>query len=975
MTLRQKILLSVSCILVALVIACNVALSYFANLLDQYLGTVSTANTTEDVQQAIANSRETAEKIAQEGMVLLKNEDGCLPLDSSVQKINMFGWDTVAPYYGGSGSGAVGTDDCTSLLDAMRAKYSINEELIDMYTEFQASRDSDGINSVNFDIIEAPKEYYTEDIIENAKAFSDIAIVTLGRTGGEGCDLPTRMDYYFGDELNGSAERSYLELHQNEEDMLDIVCSNFDEVIILVNALNAMELTFVEDYPQIKAVLNVGGPGDSGFKAVPQILSGEVNPSGRTADTYAYDQLSAPAMVNFGDFYYTNPDTSSVATSHFVNYVEGIYVGYRYYETRGYTDGEDWYNGLQTQVNINGVTKRTGVQYPFGYGLSYTDFEWRVTGQSLGDIGETISIEVEVTNIGDMAGKDVVELYYTAPYTPGGIEKSHVVLGGFAKTNLIEPGESDTVTITMNVDDMSSYDYETEGAYVLEEGVYQLKLQTDAHHRKEGVDVIEYRVNDTVVYNGEDHEARSSDSAPAVNRFDFADISNSTTDGYDTYLSRNDWEGTWPRNTQAYTWGSYETNKSGPMSPTNKTYYGYGAEATATIIEASANQYDPENDPNKAAYYTNDPIVTDTPYYYEDFPDEYKSEERESDSLTVVMTDMQAVPYEDEETWDKFLGQMSIEEYTSLFNGLSYASIEISSIGKQRMKYSDGPAGFSQLVEIYETYTCYWPCETVLACTWNVELAEEMGEKVGNEAAVTGIGGWYAPSMNTHRTAFGGRGNEYYSEDGLLAGKMGAAEITGCRKAGLCVRAKHFAVNDQESNRDINGLFTYSNEQAMREIYFRPFELAVKEGHADGLMNSFNRIGHVWAGACPELGQELLRDEWGFQGAVVTDWYGVFNPFMIVEASLYAGTDIILAGGPGGTFVSAADAQNDYYMQQALKQADKNLLYSETRGALVLVEFNFTWRVIWVVVDVVICLGIVTMIVFFGLDFRKKKNK
>ena len=707
--------------------------------------------------------------IADEGIVLLKNEENLLPLSEN-NNLNVFGWASTNPVYGGTGSGAL--SDAYEIVDLLtgleNAGFNLNTELSDFYRDYRADRPEVGMWEQDWTLPEPPADTYTEDMLSNARDFSDIALVVFSRGGGEHIDLPENMEGM--NYTNNSEEYEdfpegthYLELSQSERNMLEMVCENFENVVVVYNGANTLEMGFVNEYPQIKSALWVPGTGQNGFNSLGEILAGQVNPSGRTADTFVADLSAAPTFNNFGSFTYDNMDEFQIseddqfvpgALPHFVNYVEGIYVGYRFYETAAE-------EGL---INYD-----ESVVYPFGYGLFYTTFT-----QEMGDLtvtDDTISVDVTVTNTGETAGKDVVELYYTPPYTNGGIEKASVNLAAFDKTDLLEPGASQTLTLTFRIEDMASYDYQNAQAYVLEAGDYEISLRTDSHTV---VDTRTYTVDETVTYDGDN--SRSTDLITATNQFDFAE-------GEIEYLSRADG------------FANYEEATAAPAT--------YSMPEDDKALFTNNSNWEPEEDPDAQMPATG-----------------------ADNGLTLA--DMRGLAYDDEQ-WEPLLDQLTIDEMN--------------------------------------------------------------------------VSGWYAPAMNIHRSAFAGRNFEYYSEDGLLSGKIASQAVQGAAEHGVYAYIKHFALNDQETNR-WEMLTTWSNEQAIRELYLKPFEICVKEGNAQAVMSSYDYIGSQWAGACSPLLETVLRDEWGFEGFVVTDYFANFG-YMDAARSIYNGGSTCLAAyDTGSNYVS-----------------------------------------------------------------------
>lgn len=942
--------LVIEIVLIALFVAVNVVVAYFSGYFDnmytvyEAAGGQSVAEVTYD--RAIADGNAVSEDILEEGSVMLKNENGVLPLKGN--KVNLFGWRSSCMVFGGAGSGFVDESNAVSLKTALNEKgVEVNDDLLDAYTEFSSNGNASGVGETDFDVTEPGADFYTDDVIAHAKEFSDTAIVTVSRMGGEGNDLPRDMAGY----VNGSAGKHYLELTDAERNMIELVCDEFENVILLVNSSHAMELGFVDEY-DIDSVLWIGCPGTNGLRGVANVLTGAVAPSGRLADTYAYDLTQAPSYANFGEYEYTNADGV-----YYVNYMEGIYVGYKYYETRAaaydgpvaalgertYDSGEAWYDAT--------------VQYPFGYGISYTTFDQRIS--SFVEAGGRVVMQVEVENTGDVAAKDVVQVYYTPEYTEGGVEKAHVNLIGFAKTDVIEPDDVATVDIAFDLEDMASYDMSGNGSYVLDAGDYEIKLMDNAH------DVIETRtvsVGERITYSGENK--RESDLIAAENRFDDAAVR--FTEGHD-YLTRSDWNGSWPN----------ASNAESTISDAD----------LATVNGGTAGGYVLETDPN-LEHYADESIVTDHELTdaevaeidaalreaLADDPDALDELDAVSDATEIadgnselqnayikLMNDNKLVfalmgnfDY-DSEVWDMLISQMSLQEISDLVSMGGYRTAPVESIEKSVTMDIDGPAGMQPFlsfgIDIAEGVG--FPTEAVLAATWNTELARRMGIAVGEFANTQNVSGWYAPAMNIHRSPFGGRNFEYYSEDGFLSGKLGAAEVTGVRAMGVWVYLKHYALNDQELHRE--GICTFASEQAIREIYLKPFELSVKEGSATGVMSSFNRIGFTWTGGSYALCTEVLRNEWGFRGTVITDFYMNFggnSANVSARQGLLAGNDLYLNTFQHVAVTTDMLLESDRLAQAAVNSC-KNILYMTSRGRLVdLVEVS-SWRTLWIVGNVI----------------------
>lgn len=833
------------------------------------------------------------EEIAGAGIVLAKNEAAALPLAAGA-KVTMLGRAAADPVFGGSGSGSVDTNSAVTARGGLEAAgFEVNDAVYATIEAFAEENprghiEMDNPGASSYSIGELPVGEYEAQSASFAD-YSDAAVVFLGRPGGEGGDLTRDMSDW---DENAEPGQHQLELNKDEKDLIALATERFETVVVVVNASTTIEMGPLQDDPDVDAILLAGSPGATGFSALGSILTGEVNPSGRTADVWAADFTADPTFANVGGFLYENLEVSypvsavESATSNatvtdeapFVNYAEGIYIGYRYYETaavEGFIDYDE------------------AVVYPFGYGLSYTDFAWEVTGSEAGDVDGTISVTVEVTNTGDVAGKDVVELYYTAPYTPGGIEKPEVVLGAFDKTGLIEPGTSETVTLELAVEDMASYDHLGEKAYVLEAGDYAVSVRTDSHTVAPGTEPITYTVDSDVVYSGENH--RSTDAAEVTNQFDdvSAQFAAEPTDGKILSMSRADFAGTFP------------------TAPTGDQLVADDAVAAGF----AAWDYD------AAAA---------------DFEGQMPTTGADSD---LTLADLRGLA-KDDPLWDELLDSLTVGEMTDVLLNGAYQTAAIASIAKPATVEPDGPAGFSSFINSSINGVAY-PSQFLIAQTWDVELGAAMGRMLGNEALFKGINGWYAPAANLHRSPFGGRNFEYYSEDPYLSGAMLTSVANGAAEQGVYTMLKHFALNEQETNRVNNGLATWATEQTIRELYLKPFEMAVKnismevpylsddEGTigvatigAGGVMSSFNRIGATWAGGSQALMTDVLRTEWGFEGFAISDFnlYSYMNP----NQGISAGTDLTLTFQPSKSFgdTTSAKAVTD------IRNATHNILFT-----------------------------------------------
>ena len=857
---------------------------------------------------------EVAEEIMEDGIVLLKNES-LLPLNET-KKLNIFGWESINPAYGGAGSGGINDlYDIVSLNQGLEnAGFSINQELVDFYNNYGADNPEMSIQKQSWTLPEPPVDTYSDELIKSAKEYSDVAVVVLSRKAGEGHnDIP--MDVRKAAYDNNSDEyddfpegEHYLQLSQTERDMVDMVCSNFDNVIVVYNGANQFELGFADEYPQIKSVVWCPGTGNVGFNALGKVFSGEVNPSGKTPDTFIYDMTTAPWWNNAEKTEYTNladlavegmnAGTAQVYAPAFTNYVEGIYVGYKYYETAAQEGAIDY--------------DKT-VQYPFGYGLSYTEFE-----QKMGELEEKdgqISVDVEVTNTGDVAGKDVVEVYYKPPYTNGGIEKSSANLIEFEKTNLLQPGESQTVTVTFSIEDMASYDENNAKAYILEKGDYVISINSDSHTV---LNQKTYTADKDVVYKGENK--RASDDTAATNVFEDAK-------GDVTYLSRTDH------------FANYEEATAAP--------------ASAELGEPYASEYHLNSNFDKTTYLN----------------DKDKMPTTGADN-GLTLADMRDADYDDPR-WEKLLDQLTVDEMANMIAMAGYQTAAMDSVGKVATLDFDGPAAINN--NFTGVGSIGFPIEVVVASTWNKELAQAWGECMGKMSQEMGAEGWYAPGMNTHRTAFGARNYEYFSEDGVLAGNMGAKAVEGARKYGVYSYIKHFAL--YEGNAKM--VSVWSNEQAIREIYLKPFEISVKQGGANAVMVSWSFLGDKWTGESSNLMNTVLRDEWGFRGMALTDFFrNNGHGFMNADAALANGVDAMLSTFNGEENNVANQKHPTSVLQ--MRNACKNVMYTVVSSWAYDGEHEETgmenWKKAGIGIDIVIALFMAGMEVLVIRGYKKRKN-
>lgn len=959
--------------LIALLMAAVVVASaMFSDTISRYLGGIGGNELSEET---LSEGTALIEDIVEEGTVLLKNENEALPLSAEeFGKVNVFGWaayDWMTSTFGSGYSNTVLPK--VKLFDALdEAGVEYNQTLYNMYRNFYSATTSGWGSSdlreyrgdvavgttKKFVLHEPGAAYYTDEIIADAKAFSSVALVVIGRTGGEAADLRNYQEKQV--QTNGSsatltdASRTYLQLSTEEEEMITAAKKACDKVVVLLNTSNTMELGFLDD-EGIDAALLVGLTGLTGVNAVVDLLRGEdrqgnaVSPSGRTADTYAYDIGTAPSSVNSG---YGGAKKYDGFTGYnkayydaYIDYYEGIYVGYRYYETAA----EEGY------IDYDSV-----VQFPFGFGLSYTTFEWSVRkivldgqeqsyreGALLGK-NSSVSVTVEVRNTGNTPAREVVQLYYSAPYYDGEIEKSSVVLGAFAKTGIIPAGGRESVTLEIGLSDMTSYDcYDDNGnnftGYEADGGDYTLRLMKNSHQLAEmaedsmtGAELVytvpeegfTYPVNSL----GNDVENRFT----GTDAIDGYALDGSGENAAIVYLSRADFAGTFPktvvtrsRNTKAYEIASSQT-------PTEQQLAATGfAEVEEPWTSVNAN---------------------------------------------IELEDMLGVNGYDDKKWENFICQIPTAELFELIRNGYFKTAALQSVGKEEYVDLDGPLGLN--TRVMSSTGCNfisYPSETLIAQTWNVDLAYAIGQSVGREAAdaEAGIMGWYAPGANLHRNPYDGRNAEYYSEDGLLAGKFAAETVRGAKEAGLYCYMKHFVANESESLRE--GLYTFMTEQTLREIYLKPFGIAVTEGGANAMMTSMNRLGAVWTGASYALCTQILREEWGFNGTLVTDWVDTGTDYMPVYKGIWAGNDIWLNNNSGNISPLFSDglAGDDVFVTLSQKVAH-DVLWTlvdtiQTSEAALSpgATYDMTWVWYIVAVEGVLAIGFGLLAFFMVRNIRR----
>ena len=931
--LRNAIIVSAVGVVLSTVMAVGtVVANNYASLLDVFF--------TQSSYSANASEKDVCRQVGEEGAVLLKNENNALPLSSGEKKLALLGQDSVDFVYGGSGSGSVDTSTAPTLKTALEAEgYTVNSTLWDFYTtgpgKDYRKKTPDETGKGEFAVNEVPQSLYT-DAVKSSLDSDDVAICVIGRSGGESADLPKN---------NLPTGYSYLQIDGNERDMIKLACSKFSKVILLVNANNPVELGFLEEaeYANVKAAIWLGGVGQEGLNAVGKILNGTVNPSGRLVDTYAYDSKGAPATVNIGNFTIANSNTTN--GNKYLVYGEGIYVGYRYYETRY----EDVVLGNTTDYDYE-----KAVQFPFGYGLSYSTFSW--SDYTVAEKEDSFEVGVNVKNTGPLAGKDVVEIYAQKPYTPGGVEVASVELVGFAKTSILASGSSEKITVTVSKKDLASYDDKDARTYVLGKGDYYLAAGKNAHDGLNNILAAKGKsVDNGMTSNGNATFAKkimtlgevdkttyskSSVTGKAItNKMEDVDINH-----YDTYkyLSRSDWKNTFP---SVFKNGSYEA----PQALLNDLPF-YNV------------NLDTEDDAAIASF-------------------TYRSN---SETTSYTVLDLVDAPYNDPR-WDDMIAQLSFKQMTKLIRLGGYSTQQIDRIKLPKTQDKDGPSGISGTL-VGGTSAMAWPAEVVMASTWNTQLMEALGTYFGEDSIALGVAGVYGPGANIHRSPYSGRNFEYYSEDPKLSGTIGAAEMKGLRKMGVITYAKHFALNDQETNR-YGGAF-FASEQASREIFFKGFEEIVTEGKTNALMCAMNRAGTRWIGAHKGIMTGILRDEWGFEGFVITDQASV--PAMFYQdhiSGLWAGTNMWL--NTSDSYWSLDDYKEDPTMLYYIYHRAKDIVYGITKSWAVNERYKsnggapvettattFPWHQTLTAVDIVIwSLSAVGIGVFWTLYLLDKKKK
>ena len=870
-------------------------------------------------EELVAHQAEFSRQLVGEGVVLMRNADNILPLESG-KKISLFGIGSAKFLYGGLGSGAIDTTKCTSLKDALEAEgFSVNPTLYKVYADSKSRVGKE----------EDPSSYLSS-VEASVKEYSDAAIIVISRNGAEAQDVTADL----------------LELTKEEMALVKYVNENFENVIVMLNTANAIEMGWSNSrfFPNVKGCLWVGYPGQEGISSIVKVLTGEINPSGRLVDTYAYDSLSAPAsqIFEYGEF--TNTNNEKGPKNAFTIYGESIYIGYRYYETRY----EDMVLG-QGNADSGKFDYTKQVQYPFGYGLSYTDFSY--SDYSLTENPESFTVSVTVHNDGSVSGKNVVEVYMQSPYTDYDrknlVEKSAVELCGFAKTGEIAPGESETVTIEIPKETLRAYDYTNAKTYIVDDGTYYFAVGSDCHTALNNILAAKgYTVADGMDAEGDASLVGSYEQKEFDNTTYAKDLTTGTeiTNRFDNgsftyyvpeyvYLSRNDWEGTWPQKVG-------EANKRGI----------YQFEAPEALVA------DSQTDP-----------------YHED-PDAVMPTTGSGQNINLIT--MRGKAYDDE-GWEAILDCLTVDEMVEMVRLGGWQTMAINSISKPMSSDQDGPAGISGELIMSNVETMGFPNQEMLAATWNADLGLEFGRCIGEDGLSVDVQGWYAPGAGTHRTPLGGRNFEYYSEDGFLAGTICAAEVEGAQSKGMYCYLKHLVLNDQEQRR--YGISTFVTEQALRELYMTPFEMAVKQADCRGMMAAFNGIGGIWCGANKALLTDVLTNEWGFHGIVVTDYASANDASMFIDGGLQAGSDLWL--NTDSEVYKMPNAASSATLVNALRNASHDILYTVVNSSAMngidenvqVVKVMPQWQTWLIALDVF--LGIVILGGAILVTRRINKNK
>lgn len=959
---KNKIIATLSAALIAgILVGGNIVASIFSGNITQFLcGFGAQDFGSQEFQEVASNSDALCQKIAEEGIALVRNENNCLPLkfpEGSEKRVNVFGWSSTDAGFLlrgiGSGSSTINPNKTITFLQGLKnSGFVYNEDLINFYKDYCSDEFSFSTGSQSrVPLIEPRMDEYSTQLLDDAYNFSDTAIVVISRVGGENIgELPMQQKKK---NYDTDSHRHFLEISTEEEDLLNYVRENYDKTIVIINSANQMELGFLEEIG-IDACLNVGLMGQSGANAIGKILDGIISPSGRLTDIYAYDFKKDPSFINY------------LRQGNHIQYAEDIYYGYKWYETaheEGYLNYEE------------------SVQYPFGYGLSYTQFKWKLTDVNLPDGSklkkdDVIELTFSCTNTGDVEGRDVMQVYYTAPYVKGEIEKSSINLVEFAKTGKIPAKQTQTgIKISFAVSDMASFDcydknnngsatYELDGS----DQPYEIRFMEDSHNYKymeDATSSLNYYIDEDIIYDKDpvtnnDVETRFTGSKAYAG----VPIDGSTVFNGISYLSRANFQNTYP-------------------------------------IQLAINNLN-QNELSKANNYTNDsfnqssmPTLNQNHNLYL-----YTNEDGSKANLNSLNGNGKTKANEElikkighdynSDELNQLIEQMSAEEVCHLVEDGGFGTAAIESIGKRKSLDFDGPAGFNTSVARPGDDTSGWtafPCETLIGQTFDKFIAKQMGLSIGLEGKATGVSGWYGPGINLHRSPFNARNYEYYSEDPILSGYLASNVIEGAKANGVYAYVKHFTLSEPGQNaRDLN---TWLTEQNYRENYLKPFELAVKKGGANAMMTAFNFIGGVWAGACKAQNIDILRNEWGFKGSVITD-YSTGDGSMNTIKGVKAGNDLWLNPNSGQN--RAKLNRNDPTEVYCAKQAAKNIVFTycdtytfsleydhssdsnHVNIGDVVVEAPFVWWIpVLISIDVLAAGGIVVWMYFVW--FRKEINK
>ena len=924
-----KVLTSISCVLLAVSIALVFVGRYFATSINAFL-LCDTYKVIEDENAVSADTdyypdewegyddwfsaweEDVCTRTEAEGAVLLKNENNALPLQAGA-KVSLFSHSSVDMIYGGTGSGSVNTSTAPNLRKALEsAGAEVNSTLWTFYNTGNGASYKRSVPALSscaakgdYSINEVPVSVLTGEtgLTDTFAQYGDAAIFVLARSGGEGLDLATTTCTDAG--TNGD----YLSLSDNEKDTLKLMKQYkdqgiFSRIIVLLDSSNAVNCLFLDDPDYgIDACLWIGGVGAYGNNAVGQILMGQTNPSGRLADTYLYNNFTAPSLYNHGDCTYTNAREMGLTETNddlqtnvnYVVYQEGIYVGYKYYETRY----EDQVMGTGNAGSASEFTYGNQVYAPFGFGLSYTTFAY--SDFSVKEDSDRFTVTVTVTNTGDVAGKHTVEVYLQKPYTDydkaNQVEKSSVELAGFAKTASLAPGKSEVVSIEVSREELKSYDAYGARTYIVDAGTYYLTVGTDAHNAVNNIltakgysaaNGMDAEGDAALVYSYEQKEldtttwATSSATGSAItNLFDDADLN--LYEGSETrvtYLSRSDWKGTYP-------------TAATEVSVTAKMAEDIADAFVTKTADASGNAY---TMPTYGA----------------------------ANGLTLAM--LMGADYDDP-MWEKLLDQMTWDEQYELIYSAFHNTKAANSISKPATVETNGPQGITDSFFGGSKSGMAYPAEVVMASTWNKDILSEIGSNIGIQGLKTHTNGVYGPAANIHRNAYCGRNYEYFSEDSFLSDAMMTVEIAGIQEHGVYAVMKHYALNDQETHRA--GVMVWANEQAIRENYLAAYEHSVTESQAKGVMTIMNRVGTKWGGANSSLLTGILRDEWGFDGFVITDYSSNSN-FTLQSNGLEAGVSIWDGYKDG----DLGNYRGDAYVAQLMRQAVHRLLYVQVNSSV-----------------------------------------